>query len=217
MIKVISFDLDGTLMKNTFADLVWLEGLPKVYAQEKDINFKKAKSYIHQEYEKIGDHKVEWYDLQYWFNRFDLKGSWRDLLEQYKYAIEPYPEVSGVLRRFNKKFNLIITSNAKREFIEIELKETNLRAYFTRLFSSTSDFHKVKKTSDFYTLIYQNLKIDPSEMIHIGDNEKFDYTIPKSIGINTFYLNRKKTNSGEYIVFNLEEFEEKIKILYFTY
>lgn len=213
MIKVISFDLDGTLMKGTYADLVWLEGLPKVYAKEKNIEFEKAKRYLQQLYDEVGDNRVEWYDLEYWFNRFNLRSNWKDLLEQYKYAIEPYLEAPSVLKRLKEKCDLIITSNAKREFIEIELEETNLRTYFTAVFSSTSDFHKVKKVADFYTMVCQNLNIHPTEMIHIGDHKEFDYIIPKNIAIHSFYLNRKKTSNEEYVVYDLKEFEEKIKTL----
>ena len=211
MIKVISFDLDGTLMKGTYADLVWLEGLPKVYAKEKNIEFEKAKRYLQQMYDEVGDNKVEWYDLEYWFNRFNLGSHWKDLLEQYKYAIELYSEAPTVLKRLKEKYDLIITSNAKREFIEIELEETNLRTFFTAVFSSTSDFHKVKKVADFYTMVCQNLNIHTTEMIHIGDHKEFDYIIPKNIGIHSFYLNRKKINNEEYVVYDLKEFEEKIK------
>lgn len=210
MIKFISFDLDGTLMKSTYADLVWLEGLPKFYAKEKEIDIEKAKQYLKKEYDEIGDNRVEWYDLEYWFNHFNLKNDWRDLLEKYRYAIEPFPEVPNVLRRLYQKYELIIISNAKREFIEIELQETELRKYFTFVFSSTSDFHKVKKVPEFYKMICNKISINPDEMIHIGDHKEFDYTIPMKLGIQSFYLNRKKTTKGEYIVYDLEEFEERI-------
>ena len=81
MIKVISFDLDGTLMKSTYADLVWLEGLPKIFAKEKKIDFLIAKNYLQQEYDKVGDNKEEWYDLEYWFKRFNLTSDWKHLLK----------------------------------------------------------------------------------------------------------------------------------------
>ena len=210
MIKIISFDLDGTLMKSTYADLVWLEGLPKVYAQEKEITIGKAKQFLLKKYDETGDNRVEWYDLEYWFNRFNLRYNWRELLEQYRYAIETYPEVTNVLRRLYKKFDLIIISNAKREFIEIELEETKLRKYFKWVFSSTSDFHKVKKVTDFYLMICDKIGITPNEMVHIGDHEEFDYSIPRKLGIISFYLNREKTSEGKFIVHDIKELEEKM-------
>lgn len=213
MIKIISFDLDGTLMKSTFADLVWLEGLPKIYADEKKVDIEEAKQYVKEEYSKIGDNKVEWYDLNYWFNRFNLKYDWRELLDKYRYAVEIYLEVPDVLRRLHKKFDLIIISNAKREFIEIELEEVRIRKYFTHIFSSTSDFHRVKKLAEFYSIICNKLNINPGEMIHIGDHEEFDYQIPRRFGITSFYLNRERTRRDKFIISDLKELEEKINKL----
>ena len=210
MIKFVSFDLDGTLMKSTYADLVWLEGLPKIYAQEKGINLGKAEQFLRKEYDEVGDSKEEWYDIEYWFNRFKLRSSWRELLEQYSYAIETFPEVQSVLKRLYEKFDLIVVSNAKREFIEIELEEAKLRKYFTFVFSSTSDFHKVKKVVDFYSMICNKIGVNPNEMIHIGDHKEFDYNIPRNLGIQSFYLDRRKASKGEFIVYDLIEFEERI-------
>lgn len=210
MIKIISFDLDGTLTNSNYADLVWLEGLPKIYAKEKNINFKSAKKYLQKKYDEMGDNEAEWYDIEYWFNRFDLKYNWKKLLEDYKHDIQTFSEVQDVLNRLFKKYKLIIISNAKREFIEIQLKYTDLQKYFTYVFSSTSDFHKVKKVTEFYSMICNKLKIDSQEIIHVGDNKFFDYTIPHKIGIKSFFLDRKRTQKGKFIIHNLIEFEYKI-------
>ncbi len=213
MIKIISFDLDKTLIKSTYPDLVWLEGLPEIYAQEKKIDFEKAKQFLLKKYDEIGDNRVEWYDLGYWFNRFDLRCNWRDLLEKYRCNIEIYPEVVNVLKRLQEKFDLIIVSNAKKEFIEVELEETKIKKYFTCVFSSTSDFHKVKKVTEFYSMICDKMDIDPDEMIHVGDHEEFDYNIPRMLKITSFCLDREKTKKGEFIVYDLKEFEERINKL----
>ena len=210
MVKIISFDLDGTITKSTYADFVWLEGLPKIYAQEKGIKIQQAIQYLKKEYDKIGENKAEWYDLEYWFNRFNIRYKWKKLLEDYRHAIEIYPEVPSVVRRLFKQFDLIIISNAKREFIEIQLEEIKLRKYFTLVFSSTSDFNKIKKVADFYLMICKKIGINPNEMIHIGDHKEFDYQIPNNMGIKSFYLNRKKTTKGEFMVNDLNEFEQII-------
>jgi len=200
-------------MKSTYADLVWLEGLPKIYALEKKIDLEKAKQFLLEKYDETGEDRVEWYDIEYWFNRFNLKYNWRELLEKYRPVIETYSEVTNVLRRLYKKFDLIITSNARREFIEVELEETKLRKYFTHAFSSTSDFHKVKKVTEFYSMICDKMNIHPDEMIHIGDHEEFDYNIPRKLGITSFHLDREKTNEGAFIVYDLKEFEKRINKL----
>jgi HAD superfamily hydrolase (TIGR01549 family) len=213
MIKIISFDLDSTLIKRTFADGVWLEGLPKIYAEEKNVNFQEARQHLLKEYDEITDKRIEWYDISYWFTRFNLEHSWKKLLENYRHVIEPYPETEDVLKKLHKKYDLIIISNAKKEFIDIELDESRLKKYFTHVFSSTSDFHKVKKIAEFYLMICDKLNIKPSEMAHVGDHKEFDYQVPKKVGIQSFYLDRDRTSNGKFVVYNLEEFEERISRL----
>lgn len=210
MIKIVSFDLDGTLMKSKYADLVWLEGLPNIYSQDKNISFKEAKDFLISEYDKIGNSREEWYDLKYWFDFLNLKYDYQMLLDKYKYEIEIYPEVLTVLRTLIIDYDLIIASNAKREFIDIELNKTKISKFFSNIFSSTSDFHTVNKLTDFYLMICKNLSIEPTEMIHIGDNMRFDYDIPKKIGINSIYLDREKKVKGDFVVNNLFEFVDKI-------
>jgi len=214
MVKLISFDLDGTLIKSTYADLVWLEGLPKIYAEEKDIDFKDAKRFLNKEYDRIGDNKKEWYDLEYWFNRFEFKTPWSKLLEKYKYAIETFPEVTNVLEKLHNKYDMILISNAKREFIDIELEESKLKKYFSLIYSSTSDFNMVKKVSDFYLMICNKIGVTPKQIIHIGDHKEFDYNIPKKLGIKSFYLNRERTDKRKFVVYDLKEFLSRVENLY---
>jgi putative hydrolase of the HAD superfamily len=208
MMKVISFDFDGTIVTHKFADDFWLEGVPKLYAKQNHISLKAAQKYLFEEYDKIGDKRIEWYDPAYWFNRFKINSDWNSLLKQYQQSIEIYPDVIPVLKRLSQYYLLIISSNAKREFIEIQLDFSDLKQYFTHIFSSTSDFHTVKKVTDFYGMICKKLSIKPHEMTHVGDHKEFDYFSPQKLGITAFYLDRNKTSSGSHTVHTLSQFEE---------
>ncbi len=210
MIKVISFDFDGTIATHRFADAFWLEGVPTLYAKQHNISLTAAKKYLFEEYDKIGDNRIEWYDPGYWFDRFDLQTDWKKMLFHYRKNVEIYPEVPSVLKRLSTHYSLIISSNAKREFIEIQLKQTKIKGYFDQIFSSTSDFHTVKKVTDFYAMICKKLMIQPQEMIHVGDHKEFDYLAPQKYGITSFYLDRKKTNAGPHVIHTLKEFEKII-------
>jgi HAD superfamily hydrolase (TIGR01549 family) len=207
MIKIISFDFDGTLVKRSYADKVWLEGLPKLYAKEKKIPLKQAKEYILKEYDKIGKDRKEWYDIDWWFKFFELKENWQNLLNNYRHTIKLFPETVETLSNLSKKYELIITSNSKREFIDVQLEETNIRPYFTHIFSSTSDFDKVKKLPEIYKEICSLLNVQPSEMLHVGDDKEFDFESPKKIGIKSFYLDREKTEKGNHIIRKLSELD----------
>jgi HAD superfamily hydrolase (TIGR01549 family) len=210
MIKVISFDFDGTIATHKFADDFWLKGVPKLYAKQNHIGLKAAQKYLLEEYDKIGDKRIEWYDPAYWFNRFNINSDWKSLLKQYQQSIEIYPDVVPVLKRLSQCYPLIVSSNAKREFIDTQLDFTDLKQYFTHIFSSTSDFHTVKKVTDFYDMICKKLSIKPQEMVHVGDHKEFDYRSPQKIGITAFYLDRNKTSTGPYTVHTLSQFEEHL-------
>ena len=210
MIKVISFDFDGTIATHKFADAFWLTGVPALYAQQHHLPLDAAKKHLFEEYEKIGDNRIEWYDPGYWFDRFDLRTDWKKMLLTYRKNVEIYPEVPSVLKQLSMQYPLIISSNAKKEFIDVQLKQSKLRKYIDFVFSSTSDFHTVKKVTEFYAMICKNLKIQPQEMVHVGDHKEFDYLTPQKLGINAFYLDRKKTTTGPYIVSDLKEFETYI-------
>jgi len=211
MIKVLSFDFDGTIATHRFADAFWLEGVPVLYAKRHQVSVDAAKNLLFQEYEKIGDNRIEWYDPGYWFDRFDLQTDWKKMLHQFRKNVELYPEVQSVLKRLSTHYPLIISSNAKKEFIDVQLTQSDLRDYFDHIFSSTSDFHTVKKVTDFYAMICTKLRIQPREMIHIGDHKEFDFLSPQKLGIISFYLDRKKTMAGPRIVSDLREFEQAIK------
>jgi FMN phosphatase YigB (HAD superfamily) len=210
MIKVLSFDFDGTLVTHGFADAFWLECVPRLYARRHHASFEDATKVLFKEYEKIGDNRIEWYDPGYWFDRFDLKTDWKKALTRSRTYAAVYPEVQGVVERLSKHYTLIISSNAKKEFIDVQLAHTNLAGCFSRVFSSTSDFHTVKKVRDFYEMITRELHIAPEEMVHVGDHKDFDYREPKRHGIIAYFLDRDHTSKGTFVVHDLIEFEHKI-------
>jgi HAD superfamily hydrolase (TIGR01549 family) len=210
MIKVISFDFDGTIAKHTFADAFWLEGVPALYAKRHHIDLEAAKKYLFEEYEKIGENRIEWYDPGYWFDRFDLQTDWKKMLLTYRKNVEIYPEVTSVLKKLSTQYSLIISSNAKKEFIDIQLRQSKISGYFDQVFSSTSDFHTVKKVTDFYAMICKKLSIQPEEIVHVGDHKEFDYLSPKKLGITAFYLDRNKTSTGPCVVHDLSQFVETV-------
>jgi putative hydrolase of the HAD superfamily len=209
-IKVISFDLDGTLSTPTFTNLLWNEGVPKLYAKTHSIGIEKAKEIVRKEYDKIGEEDINWYKLDYWFDYFSLKANPMDLLEEFSAKIEFYPETEEVLSKMKNKYKLIISSNAAKEFISIEIGKLG-KSFFFSIFSSTSDFNQLKKDPSFYLRICNRLNILPSEMIHIGDNYRFDYLAPKKAGVFAFYLNRKAKKASNFVVRNLKELLYRVK------
>jgi HAD superfamily hydrolase (TIGR01549 family) len=213
MPKIISFDMDGTLVDAEFTDWVWGHGIPTLYAKKAGLSFEGAKAFVVQEYLKVGEGAIEWYDIKYWFRFFELEESWRMVMERYTDKIKVYPDVNHILERLGGRFPLVLTSNAGREFIDIEMEATGLGRYFYRIFSATTDFGKVKKTADFYQQICQVLETRPQEIVHVGDHYEFDYLVPRSLGIHAFYLDRLGEQRGACIISDLGDLEERLPTL----
>ena len=107
MIMIISFDLDGTLMTSDFGDSVWLEGLPKIYAKEKQVSYETAKKSFIESFDKIGKNKREWYDLSYWIEKHNLLITPEMLLQHYSKHIRPFDDAQDVLNNLYQNFKLI--------------------------------------------------------------------------------------------------------------
>ena len=204
--KTISFDLDGTLVTDVFSQVVWHQGIPQVYAEKCGCSLRDAQHVILKEYEKVGDTQLEWYDIHYWLDFFDLDVDWKILLGRFRNLIATYPEVEEVLTYLSGDYQLVITSNAAREFLNAEVEETTLAPYFDYIFSATSDFKEVKKTESFYGKLCSTLGVAHNQITHIGDHYDFDYRIPQQRGITSYYLDRSGGAEGPHVVKNLREF-----------
>ena len=186
-IKVVSFDLEGTLVTPGFSQAVWYEGIPILYAQSNEIGFEQARAMVEREYQEISDQRMEWYDIKYWFRRFQL-GDYREVLENHRHKVSCYPEVMQVLSSLGKEYTLIVTSSTTREFLEYML--AGIEGYLARVFSSISDYGQLKSPA-FYLMVCQEMNIPPGEIAHIGDSWQFDFLAAKEAGIEAFHLDRR--------------------------
>ena len=97
MKEILSFDMDGTLVDTSFIDAFWFEGIPSSYAKKMGISRDEAVKRVVQAYDEIGDERLEWYDIKYWFKRFNLDEDWKNVLNRYISRIKVYEEVPSTL------------------------------------------------------------------------------------------------------------------------
>jgi HAD superfamily hydrolase (TIGR01549 family) len=203
-IKVVSFDVDGTLVSPGFVDCVWLEGIPQLYAEKEDLSFEQAFDYVKSEYDKIGEHRIEWYNIEYWLRKFGLAIPYETLFRKYEAELQIYEEVERVLSVLKEDgYELILSSNAATEFIEFQTKP--IKKFFSYVFSATSDFGQVKKTNGFFARVCEILNVKPQAVVHIGDHWVFDFINPRKIGITAYYLDRAQETGKERTTAELKE------------
>jgi len=210
-LRVVSFDLDGTLVDYSFVEAVWFEGVPKLLSNARGISFEEALKLVNEEYDKVGPNRLEWYDLGYWLTKFGLREEPNRLLHRFKDRLRLYPDTLPTLNKLREaNFTLIIITTATRDFIDITLTYTNLAPLITRVFSTTSDFGKAGKDEEVYLSVLAELNLQPSDLYHIGDSRLFDFEIPRRVGVEAYLLDRSGKERGEFIVKSLEEFALKI-------
>jgi len=192
-VEFISFDAEGTLVTPDFSQTIWHEAIPALYAQKQGLDFAQAKRCIAEEYGKIGDQRLEWYDIQYWFNYLGL-GSSEPVIQSCFNKISYYPEVTEVLSSLANEYKLIVASGTPLELLHCLLRD--IKHYFVRIFSSISHYRQIK-SPDFYLRICEEIGVKPSQIIHVGDNWQFDLLNARQAGINAFHVDRSGRNHQE--------------------
>ncbi len=192
-IAVVSFDLEGTLVTFDFSLAVWHEEIPRLYAQKHKLGLEEARARVEEQYNEVGDQRMEWYDVSYWFRRFGLDGH-GETIERCKSLVSWYAEAPDVLEMLGRQYVLIVTSSSTRDFIPHLLD--GMEHHFSRVFSSTSDYQQLK-TPSFYRDVCLRMGVEPGRVAHVGDSRQFDFDVPTGVGIRAFHLNRAGDNSQD--------------------
>jgi len=118
MVKFISFDMDGH-WSTRCSRIGYGPRDPTLYAQKMGF-LRVGQNLCGRRISQSGRHAIEWYDIKYWFRLFRLEESWNALMERYIDKIAVYPDVDHLLDRLSDHFQLVLTSNAGREFIKMK-------------------------------------------------------------------------------------------------
>ncbi len=189
-IELVSFDAEGTLVTPDFSEAIWHEAIPALYAEKKGLDLPQAKKCITEAYNRVGVHRLEWYDIEYWFECLDL-GSSEPVIQSCLNKIAHYPEVIEVLSSLAGEYRLIVASGTPLKLLNYLLRD--IKPYFVRIFSSISDYRQVKDP-DFYLKICEEMSVEPRHVIHVGDSWQFDFVNARQAGINALYIDRSGAN-----------------------
>jgi FMN phosphatase YigB (HAD superfamily) len=192
-IELVSFDAEGTLVTPDFSETIWHEAIPALYAQKKGLDFAQAKRSVTEQYDKIGVHRLEWYDIEYWFRCLGL-GPSEPVIRSCLCKISYYPEITEVLSSLGGEYKLIVASGTPLELLHCLLRD--VKSYFVRVFSSISHYGQVKNP-DFYLSVCQEMGVNPAQVIHVGDNWQFDFLNARQAGLCAFHIDRSGQNHQE--------------------
>lgn len=88
---------------------------------------------------------------------------------------------------------IIVTTDVylPKSVIENILKKTGIK--YNRLYVSC-EINACKRNGSLFRYIFRDLQIDPEELLHIGDNKKSDYLMPKLKGAEAILLKNRIDN-----------------------
>ena len=95
---------------------------------------------------------------------------------------------------FYKGKKIIITTDMylPRAVVERILEKNNIK--YDKLYLS-SELSMTKSNGTLFTYILNDLRIKKGDVLHIGDNCKSDYNIPKSVGIDALLVKNRLSNT----------------------
>ena len=183
---VISFDAEGTIVTPDFSETIWREAIPALYARSRGLDLVEARTRVFEQYDAVGNQRVEWYDIDFWFRHLDL-GPSRPVIESCRDRIAYYPEVDEVLSSLAAGHRLVVASGTPLELLDFLLAD--VRPYFARVFSSMSHFRQLKSPG-FYLRLCAEMGVTPGRVLHVGDSWQFDCLNAREAGIHALYLDR---------------------------
>ncbi|MFZ0915315.1 MAG: HAD-IA family hydrolase, partial [Candidatus Udaeobacter sp.] len=105
---------------------------------------------------------------------------------------ELYPEVPGVLEKLQSRFRLAVVSNfdGRLRFI---LEHLGISKYFVHVFVS-SELGADKPDLEIYRRALRVMKLNPSEVLHVGDDPERDWEAATAADLLIFRLDRPKNS-----------------------
>lgn len=208
--KILSFDLDGTLFANNIDDRLWFDLIPKALADEKGISIEEARDYVSKEYDLIGFNDVRWYIPEYWLDRFNLSIDIDSLLDEMDYARYIYDDVI-TLKELAYGYKIVIASNNARSMLDRKVKAiSSLGIDIHASFSVVSDLNMTGKNRAFYEYMCNKLEVKPYEIMHVGDNMIYDLLHARASGLRSMLIDRSNMLHGYDVIHSLYDLKDVI-------
>ncbi|MCX6803385.1 MAG: HAD family hydrolase [Candidatus Diapherotrites archaeon] len=196
MIKAIIFDLWNTIIPGS-VDFKFLASLARnagiscsdyISRFEHSVQVKK--------YSSLEEMKVD-FDRDF----FDISPKLRDLLFAQTclnddFKIITFPDSVSVLKKLRKDgYKLVLLSNTENISTEKVMKKLKLEKYFDVL-GYSYDIGAVKPDKEAFSFVLKKLKLNPSEVLMVGDSMRSDIGGSQSAGMHNCLINR----SGKILV-----------------
>ena len=105
---------------------------------------------------------------------------------------ELYPEVLEVLEKLSPRFQLSVVSNFDGR-LRMILEQLGVSKFFKQVFLS-SELGADKPDPEIFRRALNVLRLQPNEVLHVGDDPQRDWKAGTAAGLSIFQLDRKKNS-----------------------
>ena len=135
-----------------------------------------------------------------------LVGMWN----KNKLLAKPYPETIDVLKDLKKDFKIALISNTDFSSVEELIDKFDMKKYFDSIALSYK-LGMLKLNPDMYSHVLNDIKVDKSESVMVGDSIESDMATANNAGLKSILIDRLNRREFEVKINNLNELREKIK------
>lgn len=188
-LKVIIFDLDGTLYKSPEIYQKFAEAAYYTYAKLRKTTIEQAKSILEKRREEM--RKQKGYPVPYTLAllSFDIPiEEWHKKNIKFFDAgsyLKPDIQLKQVLKELKKVYQLVVLTNNNRIQTERILRTLGIKELFSHIFTYET-FKLIKPNLEIFRQVIEKLNLKPDECMMVGDRYEVDLVPAKEIGMQIF-------------------------------
>jgi 2-haloalkanoic acid dehalogenase type II len=196
LVKGIIFDAYGTLIDTGDGSILAVKEILSKNKREIDAKiFYQRWKYYHKKHIAslktfIKEEDIFLMDLTALYKEYEIAGNPENDVKIMLNTLgkrNAYPETNLVLDVLRPRYKLFIGSTSDHAPLMNDIKRNGIRV--NKVF--TSEYLKAyKPQKEFYQQILDEIKMQPEELIFIGDSLADDVSGPASLGIQTIWINR---------------------------
>lgn len=181
--KVVLFDMDGTLLDLHFDSFIWLECVPKQWAELKKCTLLEATQDLIAFYQRHHG-TLRWYSTRFWHEQLGI--DIMALQRQYRARIAPRPHCFELLTALQQRhIDCWLVTNADESTLALKLETIALRPYFKVIISSERTGY-AKEQANFWQYLVDHHQLSPQDAWLLDDNGQV-LTSAAAFGIKTCF------------------------------